>query len=295
MTPAVICNRAIGQAGAGQEHFIGDIEEGTEAANLCLVHYMPVIEQLLRAAHWDFARKLAPLTMLGDRTGNTDNVGSLVMPPWTYEYAYPIDCMKARFVPVNGISQSLQPSTPSGNISLPTTPQTTGGDPPLNSARLIPARFLVSTDFNYPVPAGTQWWTQQGTGPDQRTVVLTNVNQASLVYTARMVYPNMWDSLFQAAVVAMLAAEIALPLAKDKRFGMQMRAQAIAVAKERVAEARIANGNEGWQQADISVDWMRARNSGAWGNAWGWGGGLAGPGVLGYGWDSVGFGDAAAY
>jgi hypothetical protein len=110
-----------------------------------------------------------------------------------------------------------------------------------------------------------------------------------------MIYPNMWDPQFRAGLVAFIAAEIALPLAKDKKFGMQMRAQNIAIAQDKIMKARASDGNEGFYSVDISVDWMRTRASGAWGNNGGWGAMAGFPGVTGYGWDSVSFGSGTAF
>lgn len=294
--PTDIANQALDAAGLS-EMALGDLEEGTIAAQVCLRAYAQCRRQLLRAAHWDFARKTSPMMLLADRSGNTPNVGMLVVDPrFQYEYGYPIDCLKARFIPWNYGTPQVQ--IPPGNIQLPTTPLMTGqGLQPVITARIRPARFTVATDQNYPAPPGTQWWTQQGQSPSGSTVVLTNVQQALLVYTADMIYPNMWDASFRAAMVAYLASEICLPLHKDKKLGMQMRVSQIDLAKQKITQARISDGNEGWYSSDVAVDWMRARATGTgygWGtNGWGGGGGEAG--CFGYGWDSCGFSDGSAY
>lgn len=298
-----IVNRALDAAGS--KLTIGDLQEETREAQVCLRAYAPCLEQLLRAAHWDWARQQSTLQLLADATGNTPNVGTLVQLPWVYEYALPIDCMKARFVPRNNYQQGGQ--APAGNISLPATPLTTSGTAQPNPAQLIPARFLLANDINYPAVTqattwdqAVQWWEVQGISPTSRTVILTNVKNAVLVYTALIPYPNMWDSLFQEAMVAFLASRIALPLAKDEKLGLAKRSQNIEIAKASIQQARITNGNEGWgSNTDIIPDYIRFRNSGG-GVRGGWGGGMwdtgVGPGVLGYGWDSLGFeGNSSAY
>jgi hypothetical protein len=299
-TPADIVNRALDAVGRS-DIIMGDIEEGTEAAKPALRAYGPCLRQLLRSAHWAFARKQVQMNLLADQTGNTPNVGTMAIPPWTYEYQYPDDCMKARFVPANNANPAN--NSPPGNYSLPSTPQTTASSiAPANGWRLTPARFLIATDFNYPATVGNQtgtpWWNSAETGPVQRSVVLTNVKNASLVYTALMLYPDEWDSLFSEAMVQFLAARLALPLwaEKDRKFGLTMQAQAIAKAKDAITQARIADGNEGVPTSDISVDWMRIRNAGA-GSWWGNGGvgGWEGPGVWWYGYDSCMMPDGAAF
>ncbi len=261
---------------------------------MALRAYDECLRQLLRSATWDFARKSAPMLLLADATMQTPNVGTVVPTPWIYEYAYPTDCVKARFVPQNPYNQVS--ASPPGNIAIAPVPQLTGTPAPITSLiRTIPARFLVATDFNYlnPIAPNEPWWEQPGLSPTGRTVILTNVPQAQLVYTAYIPYPNMWDPQFRAALVAYIASEIALPLAKDKKFGLVMRAPQIAIAKEKIRQARITDGNEGFYSSDLSVDWMNTRTNNAWGNGWGYGGDNAG--CLVGGWGSCGFADGTAF
>ena len=251
-TPADLVNRSLDAIGRS-DLIIGDIEEGTEAAKPALRQYGPALRQLLRAAHWGFARKQAPMTLLADATGQTPNVGTVVPAPWTYEYEYPIDCVKARFVPWN--SNPIQPNPP-----LMTGLQ----QPPLNAVRLKPAPFLITTDYNYPVVVGQPaswaqyptWWLNEGLGPIQRNVILTNVPPTpqtpnptifpSLVYTALIVIPSQWDDLFGEGMVAFLAQKLALPLARpnERPLALKIRDEQIAIAKSAISEARAMSANE---------------------------------------------------
>lgn len=291
--PSDICNQALDAIGS--EVTLGDIQEGSREAQVLLRAYSQCLRQLQRAAHWDFCRKQAPMTLLADATGQTAEVGTLVQIPWTYCYAYPTDCLKMRFVPQN--YANVNPGTPPGNIAISTTvPLTTQGQPAINRMRIIPSRFTVGTDFNYPPPAGTPYDEVQGVAPTACTVVLSNVKFAQGVYTAFMPYPSLWDSLFRSALVAYLASEVALALTKDKKFGLELRDRQIMVAKDKIMQARVTDGNEGWYSSDIPVDWMNTRNiRSGYGNWGGWGDGGGGPGVLGYGWDSCSFSNGSAY
>ena len=286
--PTDIANQALDSAAV--EYTLGDIQDGTRPAQVTLRAYRTCLRQLLRAAQWDFARKTVPLVLLADATGNTANVGTLVPVPWVYSYGYPVDCVKARYIPHNSAGQS--PSVPTGNITPPdpTSPIMTGlGTAPLVGQRIIPARFVVTTDANNLPPQ--PGYDTPGLSPVTQTVILTNVQYAQLVYTCEQVYPSIWDELFRAAFVAYLASEIALPLAKDKKFGLQIRNENIKIAKQKILEARIADGNEGWFSSDIKVDWMQVRRAGG-GNYWNNGGG-GGGGWGGY--DSCGFSDGSAF
>lgn len=257
-TPTDICNRALDACGVDVS--IGDIEEGTRPADACLRAYMECLTALLRTANWDFARKTADLVLIADATGQTAGVGTVVPIPWVYEYAYPVDCMKARFVPQNGPLQ--------GSVPL------MAGLTQIAGQRLRPAPFVVATDYNYPPDLGANYWEVQGNSPAGRTVILTNVAGAQCVYTSLQIYPSVWDSLFTSAMVAYLASEVALPLAKDKRMGLQMRNQNIAICKAKVMEARLADGNEGATSVNREASWIAARNGGLplgmdAGNPWG--------------------------
>lgn len=287
-TPTDIAQQAIDASGSDTD--IGDIEEGTREAQICLRQYRQCLMQLFRGAHWDFARGQIPLQLLADATQPAPP--NIVPIPWLYEYAYPIDCMKARFVPWN---PPINLPVPTGNIIpsnsgsplFPVTVNTPGG-------KLRPSPFLLANDANYPPPAGTVTWEVQGISPGGRTVILTNVRNALLVYTQLILYPSQWDPLFRAAMVAFLAAEIALPLNKDKKFGMQMRRENLNILKQKLELARVANGNEAWSSSDFATDWIQFRRTGGGYGAWG-DRGTAG-GVLGFGWEECGFGgNTSAY
>lgn len=286
--PQDVANQALDAAGI--DHTLGDLQEGTRPAQVILRAYDQSMRQLMRAAHWNWCRKTAELVLLADATGQTANVGSTVPIPWTYEYAWPIDCLKVRFIPWNYYQT---PTVPSGNIAIPTVPLTTGfNSAPLTGQRLIPSRFVIATDPNYPPPPGQLIFDTPGESPIARTVILSNVQNAQCVYTAFNPYPTVWDPLFREAFVAMLAQKIALPLAKDKKFGMQMRKENIEIAKACIKAARVADGNDGWFSSDIRVDWMATRNIGNRDGQWWF---SDGPGNYWGGYDSIGWSDGTAF
>lgn len=293
--PADVINQALDLAGV--DFTIGEPTEGTRPAQVALRHYRQCLRELLRSAHWDFSRVQVPLVMLADATGQTEGVGTNVPQPWVYEYAYPANCMKARFVPANYLNPN---AVPAGNISVSTTvPQTSvPTQPPWGvGMRLVPAPFLISMDSNYPVDPDSNWLDIQGESPAGRVVILSNVNQAQVVMTQYVPFPNMWDAQFRGALVAFLASRIAMPLHQDKVLGMKMETQRFQIAKDAVRQARITNGNEaGWPQTtDQWADWSRARWAGGgynWSAPWnaGWGmWGMGGMGACSGGFMSYGF------
>lgn len=297
-TPTALANQALDAAAI--DFTLGDIEEGTREAQVCLRAYTECLRQLLRGAPWDFARKEATLFLLADATGQTPNVGTVVpSAQFIYEYAYPADCARIRYIPA---SPFLNPGTPAGNIvpsnsSAPIT--SASGQPPYVGQRVVPARYMLTSDQNYLPPAvGQNPNAYPGVSPIGRTVILCNVQNAKAVYTYDAVYPSVWDHQFRAALVAYVASEIALPLAKDKAFGLTLRDRNIEIVKQKLMQARISDGNEMWASSDIRVDWMAARNvggSGAWNQGWGnYGAGPGGgPGCGAY--DAVGFAGGSAF
>jgi hypothetical protein len=281
----------------GMKFTIGDLQEGTRPAQVLLRAYSQCLQQLFRAANWNFARKTADLVLLADATGQSPEAGTVVPVPWVFEYEYPIDCMRARYIPWNR-SGEISPSPP-GNISIPQTPIVANlGQNPGVGQRIRPARFQVAFDSNYPPQLGQIWWETQGVSPIGRTVILTNVKHAQLVYTCFIEYPSVWDSLFRAAFVAYLGSECAFALHDDPKLGMATRNTQIQIVKQKLIEARLNDGNESTSSSDISVDWMRARNvgGGTWGGPWGGGGGGGDGGWgSGSGWDGLALADGSVF
>ncbi len=285
-----IANRSLDILGISAT--IGDLQEGTTESRVAVRNYMPVVQEVLRAVHWNVCRKSAVLQLLQDATGQSPSpvgTGTVGQRPWVYEYAYPIDCMKARFVPLN----YLPPSTP------PPIPLTTANSIiPNYFVPTSPAPFLVANDAVPNVLGAITDWNQlpdfnnaQGQGLTSQTVILTNVPRATMVYTARIVEPNLWDPALQQAVAAVLASRMAMGVIQDKKLAVAMQNLAISIAKNTIADARISNGNEGGPYSiDRVAEWIGARGAGICSNI-GYGGG-------GYLWglcDSVSFPDGTSF
>lgn len=322
--PIDICNRATDALGLGIT--LGSFDDGTDASEACRRLYGPQLRQLLRTSNWAFARKRAPLQLLADATGQTPTVGTQVEPPWLYAYAWPIDGVRARWMPWSGFAPAGLASPgfapPSGQISLPNVPIM----PNLNTGIAWPwgrpARFLCAVSDQYPVQVGPQDWDSlpdldyiEGVGPNSRRIILTNVPPfgsfgaqagAQLVYTFLCLEIEVWDDLFSEAMVAVMASRLAMPLIagapdatdRDKQRAVSERNNQVAMAKNIIREARVASAQEaGWPQSTShEAEWIRARRSSRarWG-AWGDEGLGAGPGVTYMGWESIGFADGSVY
>lgn len=281
-SPTIIANMVLDAIGVDDQ--IGNIEEGSRVANVLLRAYGRCRQDLLRAAPWSFARKQAPLVLLADSSGQTANVSTRV--PGTsfqYVYRYPSDCLRIRYIPWNPFTN---PSTPSENITPPdgSAPLTTGATGPQHLWQPIrPSLYQITNDPNYPLDAQADPTINPGQSPTGSTVILSNVNGASMVYTFDAVYPMLWDNLFTSALVAYLAGEVALPMwSKNPNHGRALRGEQIVIAKSKVTEARIADGNASTVSTAHMPDWMRARssygNNGFNNGGWGLDGGVAGGG-----------------
>ena len=100
---------------------------------------------------------------------------------------------------------------------------------------------------------GCAWGSTQVT----QRVIICNQESAILCYNTRITDPNVMDEFFQDAWIAVLAARLVFQLSGDKALANQ----AITEANRLIAEARIADGNEGITVNDVTPDWMRTRGN----------------------------------
>ena len=259
-TPATIVNLALDSLGQ-PDKIIGDITDGSDVAEAARRNYGLLLRGLLRTAHWVFARKNAQLQLLGDATLQDTTVSPYVECPWSYAYAWPIDGVAARWMPATYWGTASE--TPVG-LPFPYAPNR-------------PARFLVTSSDQYPTLVGNASWDQmpdyqrtEGVGPTGRTVILSNQPCAHFVYTSLVTTIEQWDDMFRAAMVSLLAVAIAPTAINDSKLRIAERDRHIAMAKEAVANARVANGQDAGypQTTDRQASWITARGYGAQGD-WG--------------------------
>lgn len=311
---ADVVNRALDALGLPNMQ-LGSITDGTLAGRTARRIYGQTLRQLLRSAHWSFARKRAQMELLASRTGQpppgTPNpapfqqISTAVEWPWLYAYAWPTDAVQARWVPWAPVTSG---GAPQGNIAIGSAPLMTGlaqtGAAPWLNAR--PARFLASTSSQFPIAAGTPGWDNipdiddvEGVGLRSRRIILTDVPNATLVYTMLQLEIEMWDELFSQAMVAVLADRLAMPLIPDVKERIAVSGRQIAIAKDAIAQARVASANEAGfpQSTDQNAPWTLARRArSGYGGGWDGGGGSGGGGGYLYGsYSSFSFGDGSVY
>jgi len=233
-----IANRALLAVGARAQISSLNPSDNSEEANAISTLWTPTFEALARTAHWNCLGRQITLTLLQAGQGTPENPDGSTYPvpptPWLYAYAYPADCLDVRYV---------VPSFPANEGgSIPPTTINNGAGTWLPTGGQIPFKVQTILDNNNaPI-----------------TVILTNQDQAQVVYTTNQPNPAGWDSLFQAAMVASLGAYLVPALS----LNIVLLDRCIKQAEATIAQARARDGNEGVTTMDHLPDWMQARAGG---------------------------------
>lgn len=234
-----IANRSL--LSVGSRGLVSSIvpSDGSVEADAVSVLWQPTFESLARSAPWNCLTKIVTLTLLQAASGTPENPFGTTLPvppsPWLYAYAYPSDCLLFRVI---------TPSTLSGDVGSP--PATT-----INNS----AGFWLPSQGQIPFNVTTL-------GDDNNSpilVVLTNQSQAQAVYNANISNPQIWDSLFQAAMVASLGAFLVPALS----LSLPLLDRSVKMAEAAIGKARAQDGNEGVTVMDHVPDWMLARSGGS--------------------------------
>jgi hypothetical protein len=230
-----IWNRALGSIGARST--VQNQNEDSQEAIQCNVFYQSTFEALARSARWGCLRKQTTLTLVSAAPGTPENPQGATAPyppnPWLYSYLVPADSLFIR--------QLVPP---------PAMLATSGGVPifPVNNS--IPYAYNRMPIIRYETALG------QDTLGNPAEIILTNLSQAQVIYTANQQNPTFWDSLFQQAMVASLAVFLVPALSLDKALmGIQ-----IQIAERMIAQARAMDGNESITTQNNEASWICARS-----------------------------------
>jgi hypothetical protein len=216
--------------------------------------------RVLRMAPWNSVKNFNNLALICAAPGTPENPSAgttmwqkgLPPPPWSYEYAYPSDCVRPIFI-VPQFSTGFGPG-------IPITTAVTGGAP--NFWNGPPIKFAVGIDqVLNGIPAVG--------GPDVK-VIWTNQEFALLAYLKDVDNPDVMDDLLQGAWSTFLASRMVIDLTGDKGLANML----VKDANDTIQIARTADGNEGLTINDVTPDWIRTRGVDyAWDFAWspGWG------------------------
>lgn len=232
-----IANRALAAIAAKATIANLDLENSTEAKQARLL-YDTTRDAMLRGAHWNFAKRTMPLSLLKaaagtpeNPTGGAWNPATMPAPPWLYEYGYPSDCVLLRSV--------MSPPSNHQDITPPLFSTPLSGPVPNLPSRPAPFSVASSTDN-----AG-----------NPINVVLCSVQAAICCYTMRVTVEDLWDASFQEAMVFALGSRLAMTLTGNVEVARTAAQQAMGA----LLNARARDGNEGTTTLDHVPDWLLAR------------------------------------
>jgi hypothetical protein len=238
-----VANRAL-QA-IGTRTTIASLTENSPEARQCSLTIEPIRDEILRMAPWNCATNFNALSLISAAPGTPENptlstsqwLKGQPPPPWSYEYAYPSDCLRPLWI-VPQFSTGF-------SAGVPITTAVTGGGPQFWNGP--PPRFKVAIDqIINGVPAVG--------GADTR-VILTNQENALLSYIKQITNPDVMDGMFVQAWVAALAGRLVWALSGNA----QLANVKMQEANSYIALARQADGNEGLTVNDVTPDWIRVR------------------------------------
>src|SRR5215469_2269301 len=100
-----ICNRSL--IALGSRAIITSLAQDSNEAKTFNAMFGPLRDELLRLAPWNCAVCADPLSLISAGMGTPENPfnpaavqwnKALPMPPWAYEYAYPVACLRALYI-----------------------------------------------------------------------------------------------------------------------------------------------------------------------------------------------------
>ncbi len=173
-----ICNIALGRIGINDS--ISSLGTANERERVCTRLYPEVRDQVLEDFPWGFAQTVVALAMLSDTT----TLG------YTYRYGLPDDCARAQVLTdVAGMRWD-------------------GGGPGVGIWDYAIRFGSMSGRIQFQIMANRDNLPAQ--------MILTDIPEAYLWYTMRVVDPNQMTAMFRSALSWKLAAELALPLRAEK-------------------------------------------------------------------------------
>lgn len=178
--------------------------------------------------------------------------------------------------PIGAPAQLRVLTAPAGVVAtVEVVNQVMGSDVPKGGSYFTPQLGAIPQASTSGAGLGATFTLTHGTVDDQR-VILTNQEFATLAYIRQVPNPNVWDALFQTAMIDACGAGLAMALRGD----LKLANNAIAKLNSSIELARSIDGNEGLTVNDVTPGWLAIRgNLGTegysgpytpydWGQAW---------------------------
>jgi len=183
---------------------VADVDsDTTKEAVTARLVYDTVLDEVLRAFPWNFAQTAVALAEAAE---------DVTIPGYDYQYQYPTNCVMAHTVCDDAGVRATLDSWP--------------------------------MYWDYSRLQSPRWPFKVALHPDgDRRVILTDLEYAYLIYTARVTDTSVWDPLFLSAFCDRLAAELSMPLVEGD--GGQRRLQlAVSRFQSSVQSAMAQSFNE---------------------------------------------------
>ena len=176
--------------------------------------------------------------------------------------------------PIGAPVQLRVATAPGGVVATVTVVNVINGEAtPVGGSYFAPQTGTIDQDTTTGSGTGASFTLTHGAKGPQR-VILTNQEFATLGYVHQVTNPNVWDTLFQSALINLVAAALCMALKGDKVFANGL----IKEVNDAIELARSVDGNEGLTVNDVTPDWIRIRGvnftegySGPY-TGWDWGG-----------------------
>lgn len=211
-----ICNRALSRISVN--YLIEDLTELSVQAQNCNQHYAPCRDEALEDAPWNFAQKVEALAVVADVT----------IPGYQFAYRYPTDCLKASVL-TDEMGQRMPLQVCAWDV----------WNYDLFEMYRRRAPFRVMADPS----------------TDGARIICTDMPEAYLWYTVRVIDPNQMSTLFRSALAWKLAGELALIQRADPRLAQTAMQQYMA----EVSRAQASTLNEAQPDAPPPSPSIQAR------------------------------------
>lgn len=200
-----VCNLALSYLGESPISSLDPAVDSSVTASLCARFYTTARNDLLGRRPWTFATRRKVLSAVASDWAQ-----------WDYAYGVPADCLRP---------QAVQVTDSDDDYALVATDWLTPSDVQTSPTQLPKVVFTIEQDA------------------DGNRVLYTDLQDASLRYTAKVCDVSLWPAWFTKALAWLLAADLAGALVKGDK-GAEQAVNCIRIAEEILAKAGEPEGTQ---------------------------------------------------
>lgn len=242
MNEVTICNLALSHLGDTAKVTSIKPPDGSMQAQLCANFYPQARNSLLEMSAWGFALKRVALSSVTNPTVNswTDDNGNAQTSAGTWLYAYAVPSDVANYIaviPIDAVDDYEQTYPSVGMNPYPIYPA--GTLPVPGGSSFVPQPFAIETVSG-------------------QEIVLTNVENAVLRYSAVVTDTTLFSALFTTALSYLLASMLAGPIIKGDA-GMAVGMQMMQAFSGWFGKAVASDANQRKVNVQAAPSWIRGR------------------------------------